>query len=237
MVPEGIYIHRWRENIWTFSYTESIKMAAGGTGHAIKREAVKIRHISFRRLKAFLDVSKLWTNPFDYLFKSPPSCIISPFTCRSTRPVSCHPSSLISPSPLATQKYSVHVKSPIVAPSKDKEIRCIRHFWYILHLFESRRATTHHLSLAHKLGVKFGSVEGEVDVKVYSVECALWCVHSFKILLEVFARKIWGEGDNFLDTCDILSKCQLGRMLITYGDPSYILGKHRHHKRTGYPRT
>jgi hypothetical protein len=58
------------------------------------------------------------------------------------------------------------------------------------HLLESRRAATHHFALAYQLGVEFRSVKREIDVKVYSVECSLWGIHSFEVLFEVLAREI-----------------------------------------------
>jgi hypothetical protein len=55
---------------------------------------------------------------------------------------------------------------------------------------ESRCAAAHDLALADKLGVEFGSVEGEVDVEVNAVEGALGCVHALKVLFEVLARQV-----------------------------------------------
>ena len=68
-----------------------------------------------------------------------------------------------------------------------------------MRLSEPRRATTHDLALADKLGVELGSVEREVDVEVYAVEGALWGVHTLEVLFEVLPREIGGESDNFLD--------------------------------------
>ena len=48
-----------------------------------------------------------------------------------------------------------------------------------------RRATTHDLALADELGVELGSVEREVDVKVYAIEGALRGVHALKVLFEI----------------------------------------------------
>lgn len=62
--------------------------------------------------------------------------------------------------------------------------------WKRCRLPEPGRAATHDLALANKLCVEFGSVEGEVDVEIHAVECALGCVHAFEVLLEVFAREI-----------------------------------------------
>ena len=60
-------------------------------------------------------------------------------------------------------------------------------------------AAAHDLALAHELGVEFRTVEGEVDVKVDAVEGTLGRVHALKVLFEVLAGEIGGEGDDFLD--------------------------------------
>jgi hypothetical protein len=61
-------------------------------------------------------------------------------------------------------------------------------------------AATHDLSLAHKLSVELGTVQCEVDIEVDTVEGTLGRVHALKVLFEVLAREIGGEGDDFLDT-------------------------------------
>ena len=48
---------------------------------------------------------------------------------------------------------------------------------------ESCSAASHDLALADKLGIEFRAVEGEVDVEVYTVECALRSVHAFEVFL------------------------------------------------------
>ena len=67
-------------------------------------------------------------------------------------------------------------------------------------LSESRCAAAHDLALAHQLGVEFGAVQREVDVEVDAVECALRGIHALKVLLEVLARQVRSERDDFLDT-------------------------------------
>lgn len=67
-------------------------------------------------------------------------------------------------------------------------------------LSEPRRAATHDLALADKLGVKLRSVEREVDVEVYAVEGALWGIHALEVLFEVLSRQVGGKCDDFLDT-------------------------------------
>lgn len=52
---------------------------------------------------------------------------------------------------------------------------------------ESRSAATHDLALADELGVEFGAVEREVNVKVDAVKSALRGIHAFKILFEVLS--------------------------------------------------
>jgi hypothetical protein len=66
-------------------------------------------------------------------------------------------------------------------------------------LSESCRTSAHDFALANELGVEFGTVEGEVDVEVHSVEGTLRSVHALKVLLEVLAAEVGGECDDFLD--------------------------------------
>lgn len=65
---------------------------------------------------------------------------------------------------------------------------------------EPRRAPTHHLALAHQLGVELAAVEGEVDVEVDAVESALRGIHALEVLFQVLAAEIGRQGDDFLDT-------------------------------------
>jgi hypothetical protein len=57
-------------------------------------------------------------------------------------------------------------------------------------LSEPRGASTHDFALADKLGVEFGTVQGEVDVEVHAVEGTLWRVHALKVLFEVLAAEV-----------------------------------------------
>lgn len=67
------------------------------------------------------------------------------------------------------------------------------------HLPELRRTASHNLSLADKFGTQFRTVEREVDIEIDTIECSLWSVHTLKVLLQVLAAEIRGEGDDFLD--------------------------------------
>lgn len=67
-------------------------------------------------------------------------------------------------------------------------------------LSETRCAAAHNLALADELGVELRAVEREINVEVDAVEGALWSVHALEVLLEVLARQVGGEGDDFLDT-------------------------------------
>jgi hypothetical protein len=107
-------------------------------------------------------------------------------------------------------------------------------------LSESGGTSAHDFALAHKFSVEFRAVEGEVDVEVDTVECALWRIHALKVLFEVFAAEVGGEGDDFLDAyaCELVYRTAVGEsVVVTYEDPWYTLGKHRHRKRREYPRT
>ena len=64
-------------------------------------------------------------------------------------------------------------------------------------LSESRRASTHNLTLAHELSVEFGAIERKVDIEVDAIEGALWCVHALEVLFEVLATKVGGESNDF----------------------------------------
>ena len=75
---------------------------------------------------------------------------------------------------------------------------CNRRAW---RLPELGPAAAHDLVLADQLGAELTSVQREVDVKVYPVEDTLRCVHALEVGLEVLARQIRGEGDDFLDAC------------------------------------
>ena len=66
---------------------------------------------------------------------------------------------------------------------------------------EARGAAAHDLALADELGVELAAVEGEVDVEVDAVEGALRGVHALEVLLEVLAREVGRQGDDFLDAC------------------------------------
>jgi hypothetical protein len=57
----------------------------------------------------------------------------------------------------------------------------------MLVLLESSCAATHDFALADQFGVEFGSVKGQVDVEIYSVECTVGGIHAFEIFFEVFA--------------------------------------------------
>lgn len=61
-------------------------------------------------------------------------------------------------------------------------------------------AAAHDLVLADQLGAEFTAVQGEVDVKVYSVEDTLGRIHAFEVSLQILARQVRGEGDDLLDT-------------------------------------
>ena len=52
-------------------------------------------------------------------------------------------------------------------------------------LSEASSAAAHDLALADELGVEFGSVEREVNVKVDAVESTLRGIHAFEVLFEV----------------------------------------------------
>lgn len=67
------------------------------------------------------------------------------------------------------------------------------------HLLELGPAAAHDLSLADKLCTELTTIEGEVDVKVDSVEGTLGGIHALKVGLKVLAREVGREGDDFLD--------------------------------------
>jgi hypothetical protein len=77
---------------------------------------------------------------------------------------------------------------------------------HILQSLESRCAATHHFTLANQFCVEFGSVKGEVDVEIHTIECSLRGIHSFKVLLEILPGQIRGECNDFLDSYTIVSK-------------------------------
>jgi len=54
-------------------------------------------------------------------------------------------------------------------------------------LSEACCAPSHDLTLAHQLGIELGSIKCEVDIKVNTVERALWRIHAFKVLFQVLA--------------------------------------------------
>ena len=70
---------------------------------------------------------------------------------------------------------------------------------------EPRCAAAHDFALAYQLGIEFAAVEGEIDIEVDTVESALRGVHALKVLFEILAREVGGEGDDFLDTCCIIT--------------------------------
>jgi hypothetical protein len=61
-------------------------------------------------------------------------------------------------------------------------------------------AATHDFILADQLGTELTSVQCEVNVEVYSVEDTLGSIHALEVGLEVLARQVRSEGDDFLDT-------------------------------------
>jgi len=54
-------------------------------------------------------------------------------------------------------------------------------------LSEASSAAAHDLALADELGIEFGSVEREVDIKVDAVESTLRGIHAFKVFFEVLS--------------------------------------------------
>lgn len=64
---------------------------------------------------------------------------------------------------------------------------------------EARCATPHHLALTHQLGIEFAAVERKIDVEIHAVESALRRIHALKVFLEILAREIGGESDDFLN--------------------------------------
>lgn len=62
---------------------------------------------------------------------------------------------------------------------------------------KSRGTSAHDFALAHQFGVELGAVQREVYVKVYAVEGALRRVHALKVLFEVLAREVRGQGHDF----------------------------------------
>jgi hypothetical protein len=67
---------------------------------------------------------------------------------------------------------------------------------------EFSTATAHNLILTDQLGAEFTAIQGEVNVKVNPVEDTLWGVHTLEVGLQVLARQIRGESNNFLDAYD-----------------------------------
>lgn len=60
-------------------------------------------------------------------------------------------------------------------------------------------AAAHDLVLAHQLGTEFTSIQSKVNVEVDAVEDTLRGVHALEVRLEVLAREVRRERDNFLD--------------------------------------
>lgn len=81
---------------------------------------------------------------------------------------------------------------------------------------ESRTATTHNFTLTHQLGVEFRSIESEVDIEVDTIECALGCVHSFEVLLEILSRQVRCECYDLLDAWVL---CIFGAVVKVSGTP------------------
>lgn len=71
-------------------------------------------------------------------------------------------------------------------------------------LSESCTATTHNLPLTDQFSVELTSIEREIYIKIYAVECSLWRVHALKVLFEILARKIRSQSDNLLYACSSL---------------------------------
>ena len=55
--------------------------------------------------------------------------------------------------------------------------------------------------MTDKLGIELAAVESEVDVEVDAVEGSLGGIHALEVLLEILAREVGGQGDDFLDAC------------------------------------
>jgi hypothetical protein len=77
-------------------------------------------------------------------------------------------------------------------------------FW-VSRLPELGAASTHDFVLADQLGAEFTSVQCEVNVKVHSVEDTLRGIHALEVGLEVLARQVRREGDDFLNAFDGVS--------------------------------
>lgn len=76
-------------------------------------------------------------------------------------------------------------------------------------LSKFRTASTHDLALAHELGIKFATIQCQVNVEIHSIKCALRGFHAFEIFFQVLTGKIRCEGDDFLDTYCIEGNSQL----------------------------
>ena len=83
---------------------------------------------------------------------------------------------------------------------------CIPCVSYCLHIAQSIASPepsgtpAHDLALANELGIEFATVKGEVDVKVDTIEGALWSIHTLEIFFQVLAGEIRGQGNDLLDT-------------------------------------
>lgn len=82
---------------------------------------------------------------------------------------------------------------------------CFVLFFGASRLPELGAAATHDFVLADQLGTEFTSVQCEVNVEVNSVEDTLGSIHALEVGLEILARQVRSEGDNFLDTFEGVS--------------------------------
>lgn len=99
-------------------------------------------------------------------------------------------------------------------------------------------AAAHDLVLADQFGAEFTAVQGEVDVKVYSVEDTLGRVHAFEVSLQILARQVRGEGDDLLDAwVGLVRDTVRGLGRGTHEDPWYTRGRRPHRKRIAHLRT
>jgi hypothetical protein len=55
------------------------------------------------------------------------------------------------------------------------------------HLPKASSATAHDLTLANKFGIKLGSIEREINVKVDTVKSTLGGIHAFKVFFEILS--------------------------------------------------
>lgn len=58
---------------------------------------------------------------------------------------------------------------------------------HVVSLSEPGTTSAHDLALANQFCIEFGSIEGQINIEVHTVECSLRCIHAFEILFEILS--------------------------------------------------